>query len=514
MFHKVLRVSAWMLLVILLMSPVPSAAEPEPSPSEVDVSAADVEQSSAAEPDPAPSEAGASEADLDQSSMAEPDSVPSSAETGNVPSAAEPHPAPSEAGVSEADNDQSAAAEPGPVPSAAEPDPAPSQGGVSPANIQKAAAASGKDTSIIPLPVYATSRNGGNDYGFMPVWLFKDHEYIYGIFAPSVIYNDNTGLNFTLRYFGYPTVERRYRLFFNRSIGVDHEVSAEYWDDKFSSGRFKVYAKATYFRDSTYRFFGLTEASREEDETNYSNVEFSPEVSVGYYLPHNLTLSLREKFRLVSIRRGKLDTLPYTRSVYNSLDGISGGAALNNRLSLTYDSCAGGVCPTEGWLATIYGEANVGFSNTRFYTRIGLDVKKYFTLDSDGRFITVVKGAIELTGGRHVPFFERSTIGGENTMRGYGRYRFVDDGFILINIEERIRVFKLYLFGVWSDWEVAPFVDIGRVYSSFGKEFFRHYKINPGVGFRAIVEPNVVGRVDLGYSEEGLTAFVGLDFPF
>lgn len=400
-----------------------------------------------------------------------------------------------------------------PGPAAADPGPAPSGGGRDPADIQQAAAAVETDTSLIPLPVFATSRNGGNDYGFMPVWLYKDKEYIYGIFAPSVIYNDNTGLNFTLRYFGYPSVDRRYRLFFNQAIGVDREISGEYWDDKFSEGRLKVYGKATYFRDSTYRFFGFTEASQEEDETNYSNVEFTPEASVGYYLPNNLTLSLRERFRWVTIRRGKLDSLPYIQSEFRNLDGVTGGAVLNSRLSLTYDTCGGNICPTDAWVATVYGEANLGFTHTRLYTRIGLDVKKYFSLD-DGRFITVVKGAFELTGGRHVPFFERSTIGGENTLRGYGRYRFIDDGFILFNVEERIRVFRLYLFGVWSDWEVAPFVDMGRVYSSFRKDFLEHYKINPGVGFRAIVEPNVVGRVDLGYSDEGLTAFVGLDFPF
>jgi len=397
----------------------------------------------------------------------------------------------------------------------ADPGPATSSDGTdtNPADIQHAATSVGKDTSIIPLPVYATSRNEGNDYGFMPVWLFKDNEYIYGIFAPSVIYNDNTGLNLTLRYFGYPTVDRRYKLFFNRAIGVDHEVTGEYWDDRFSDGKYKVYVKATYFRDSTYRFFGLGEASREEDEANYSNVEFSPEASLGYYLPHNLTLSLRERFRWVTIRRGTSDNLPYIKEEFGGLDGLSGGAVLNSRLSLTYDSCAGGICPTDGWLAVIYGEANMAFTNSRVYTRIGLDVKKYFTLD-DGRFITVLKGAFELTGGSHVPFFERSTIGGENTLRGYGLYRFVDDGFVLLNLEERIRLFKLHIYGVWSDWEVAPFVDLGRVFSAFDKDFFNHYKVNPGVGFRAIVEPNVVGRVDIGYSDEGITAFVGLDFPF
>lgn len=369
------------------------------------------------------------------------------------------------------------------------------------------------ETSLIPLPVYATSRNGGNDYGIMPVWLLKEDEYVYGIFAPSVIYNDNTGVNLTLRYLGYPTVDKSYRLFLNRSIGVDHELTGEYWDNKHMDGRLRVFGRASYFRDSTYRFFGTGPRTREEDETNYSNVEFTPEASVGYYLPGNFIVSVREKFRLVTIRPGSLDKLPNAQDNFADLPGMNGGAVMKSRVTLTYDTRDDEVYPGSGWLANVYGEADVSFTGSRFYSKGGLDARKYISFD-DKRFITVIKGAIEVTGGHDVPFFERSYIGGENSMRGYGTFRFTDDGYIVLNIEERIRLFRANMFGVWSDFEAAPFVDMGRVYGSFGSGFFKGYKVNPGVGFRAIVEPNVVGRVDLGMSDEGLTAFVGLDFPF
>jgi len=42
-----------------------------------------------------------------------------------------------------------------------------------------------------------------------------------------------------------------------------------------------------------------------------------------------------------------------------------------------------------------------------------------------------------------------------------------------------------------------------------------NYAVNPGVGFRALVKPNVVGRVDIGYSTQaGAVTFVGIGFPF
>lgn len=369
-------------------------------------------------------------------------------------------------------------------------------------------------TEIIPLPVYDTSRNGGGEYGVMPVFLMKElNEYVYGIVAPSVVYNGNTGLNLTFRYLGYPTVDKNYRIFVNQSVGVDQEFTGEYWDKKLFDGRFRFYGRLTYFKDSTYRFFGLTEQSKKDTETNYTNCEFAPEFSLGYYLPHNFILSYGEKLRWVTIRRGKVTDLPYIKNDFSKLEGVNGGALIERKLTLGYDTRDDDVFPSKGWYANLYGMVGQSFTHNRTFTRAGLDARTFISF-WDQRLTTVIKGAVEETGGRDVPFYEQSTIGGENTLRGFGNFRFRDDGFILLNVEERIRLFKLHIFGVWSEWQAAPFVDVGRVYSSFSKGFFRHYEVNPGVGFRAIVRPNVVGRVDFGYGKEGLTAFMGLDFPF
>ena len=35
-----------------------------------------------------------------------------------------------------------------------------------------------------------------------------------------------------------------------------------------------------------------------------------------------------------------------------------------------------------------------------------------------------------------------------------------------------------------------------------------------GMGFRAVARPNVVGKVDVGFGEEGARLFVGLGYPF
>ena len=38
--------------------------------------------------------------------------------------------------------------------------------------------------------------------------------------------------------------------------------------------------------------------------------------------------------------------------------------------------------------------------------------------------------------------------------------------------------------------------------------------LSPGVGFRGLAPPSVVGHVEFGFSREGPAIYVGLDYPF
>ena len=133
---------------------------------------------------------------------------------------------------------------------------------------------------------------------------------------------------------------------------------------------------------------------------------------------------------------------------------------------------------------------------------------------NDARFVNVFRIMYNQTLGNNVPFLEQSILGGETTLRGYGRNRFIDNSFLLCNLEERIRLFRWEVFNVTADWEIAPFVDLGAVMESFDRAVVNNFEFNPGIGIRAIVRPNIVGRVDLGIGRDGPAIFVGLGYPF
>ena len=83
-----------------------------------------------------------------------------------------------------------------------------------------------------------------------------------------------------------------------------------------------------------------------------------------------------------------------------------------------------------------------------------------------------------------------------------------------MNLEERIRLFRWEVFDVIADWEVAPFVDFGSVMESFDISNSGSFEFNPGIGVRAVVRPNIIGRVDVGFGKDGPAVFVGLGYPF
>src|SRR5437899_10352200 len=84
--------------------------------------------------------------------------------------------------------------------------------------------------------------------------------------------------------------------------------------------------------------------------------------------------------------------------------------------------------------------------------------------DATKQYIFVFRGRLEGTvGGAAVPFFERSSLGGQNTLRAFGVGRFVDNHSLVFNFEERIQLFHLRIVGTVAAIETAPFLDVGKV---------------------------------------------------
>jgi hypothetical protein len=120
-----------------------------------------------------------------------------------------------------------------------------------------------------------------------------------------------------------------------------------------------------------------------------------------------------------------------------------------------------------------------------------------------------------------VPFWALSSLGGDRSvvgdrqpLRGFGSDRFIDRNLFSTSLEVRSKVLDLNLFKTDLTFEMAPFVDAGRVFHGLDDNPITRLHVAGGVGFRAIAQPFIVGYVDVGYGSQGVAVFSGIDYPF
>lgn len=372
------------------------------------------------------------------------------------------------------------------------------------------------DVQYFPIPAVSTSKNDGNDVGLIvPALMTGPDGDLKYLVAPMVVYNSIVGTRGTLNLFRYEPGGKELRGIASWTEKIERKFLLSYVDPGFSNGRYSIGFSAMHFKNATVRFFGLGPTTVKDDETNYTAAETRMNWRFGVYANEVTQIAVSQRFRhMQSIEAGATE-LPFTGGRFSQVPGVDGATILGQRISFHYDTRNNLVTPTDGTAVIAYAELNYNFKNgeSPLYSRYGLEIKKMFASESK-RAILVIRGDLQATLGTDVPFYEQSSLGGQNNLRGFGVDRYIDKQLISFSVEERIHVLRARLAGVIADFEIAPFIDTGQVFNSFRNVSFKDYRITPGIGFRGIIRPNVVGRIDYGYSKEGGAIFAGLDFPY
>ena len=372
------------------------------------------------------------------------------------------------------------------------------------------------DTQIFPIPSASTSKNDGSDAGLIvPILITDPDGELKYLMAPMVIKNSIVGTRGTFNLFRYDTGGRQMQFIASLTEKIERKLVFNYIDPAFSDGRYFLNFGGTFFKNATSRFFGLGQTTVEADETNYTAREARANWRFGVYANEVTQIAVGQRVRQVSLQRGATD-LPFTGDRYPTVDGVQGETIIiGHRATFYYDTRNNLISPTDGMAVTAYAEVNQNLSNSDspVFSRYELEVKKLFPSESK-RAILIVRADLQATLGSQVPFFEQSSLGGQNNLRGYGVDRFIDKHLIAASVEERIHLVRAKIAGVAADFEMATFLDTGQVFNDFKDVSFKDYRMTPGIGFRGIVRPNVVGRIDYGYSKEGGAIFAGLDFPY
>lgn len=374
------------------------------------------------------------------------------------------------------------------------------------------------ESTLFPLPVMATDPNSGSDYGFLPVWIFPRQDKAIGmILAPSAIYNDQNGTSLAFRLLAYPSKAFSYRLIANQSTGLTNYYEVSCRREALAAGDWSFSLAYSYETDTSLRFYGFGNNTPEAQETSYAARKHDLTVSVGRKLTSLVELRWYADLSHDSLSDHHLRGLPPTRQLFPEVMQDRKNLALAQGLAFILDTRDYKDTPTCGLLFRLYAEtARRTWGSEASFDRWGFAFKAFQPWDADHRFVTAMhlRGDF-LTRARQTPFYRWPALGGHTSYRGSGDDRWIDRHRVALTLEQRLEVFRLHHFGVISHWEVAPFLDIGKVFPTFGRFNFKGFHPAGGVAFRALVRPQVVGHVEVGFGSGGNNAvFMGLDYPF
>lgn len=375
---------------------------------------------------------------------------------------------------------------------------------------------------FIPVPEIATDPNGGTTVGILAAVLYTDSKnQITDIFAPDVETNTTLGPGGTFRFLSYPSEDTNWYATAGGQEKIARRVDVDYQTGRTRKQWWSFEGRFYFEKDPTERFFGVGNDSRLGNQTNYTTNQLYGLAVLGLNFTEDLQLALSVRPRRVRIQHGGFDSVPPIFRLFPHQKGIEGGSEVLNQAVFSYDTRDSLQVPRKGGLALVYfAIADRRFLSSVSYTRFGGELRRYYKINDK---ITLAGHAfVEYNpSGSETPFWSMGRLGGQEslltdqeTLRGYGAGRFIDNNVAVASGEVRTRVYDRDIFGTHGVLELAPFLDIGRVAHNLGFSPFDELHTVGGIGFRGIAEPFVVGFVDVGYGGEGVALFSGINYPF
>jgi hypothetical protein len=374
---------------------------------------------------------------------------------------------------------------------------------------------------FIPVPLISADPNSGLTLGLIPTWVMTDDNHdVSRIVAPDVLYNPNFGFGVHARIFSFASADEQWSAVAGVKQRVEREFDGEYQTGRSRLDRWSISYSLIYDRDGTTRFFGIGNQTRQRAQTNYTDQQELGQVQIGLNLNHTWQILYTVHLQEVHVLPGSLGGVA---SIETRFPGTLGSdQQLLNRVSLVYDTRDDVTVPTRGmeWVVYVGAAAKGGLINDSSYSEAGIDGRGVWPL-APGTLLAAHMSLRYMPTVRDAPFWALSSLGGgvsvlggEQPLRGYGAGRFYDRNSFSTTVELRHKMFTFDAVTTKLDIEIAPFVDLGRVFSSTSTDPLDHLHPVAGVGFRGIARPFVVGYVDVGYGSDGAAVFTGLNYPF
>jgi hypothetical protein len=376
------------------------------------------------------------------------------------------------------------------------------------------------DWSLIPLPEIIVDPNEGTTVGFLPVIVVATKsKSIRSIIAPDVRYNDTFGVYPTFRFFDYPDPKQKYFVMGGKGTLRGEYAEADYNGQDLLHGWLDLWANGRHEQDPFERFFGFGNRTLDSKESNYTSTMERASLFTGVNFYGSFQGFWATRISEVRVGRGGVTHLPQVRdpaSGFSNVNGVRGATTVGQQFGLAFDTRDARDIPTQGVFANSAIEVvDKSLGSSHSFIKYGFEGKAFVPLRADRRFIVALHAALDyLQHGDNAPFYEKNAIGGIHSLRAYGSGRFRDNNRFVFQSELRSNVYEREIFGVRAHLEVAPFLDVAQVFGSSREFPLEDLHVVGGLGFRAVVIPQVVAYVDFGSSGGAPAAFTGIDYPF
>lgn len=369
------------------------------------------------------------------------------------------------------------------------------------------------ETKIMPLPVWATSPNEGTTWGAMPVVMriCSEDQRTAWLIAPSVTWNSVIHLTGTVRLFAYPDPDTTLTVIASASTRINYRLLAVWQQLPKADDAWTDEATLRVDRSAFARFYGLGPDTPDSAETSYTAAHAIASERRGHNLIEHVNAGVSLGVEHDGIEDRGVPGLPLAPEVFPGVPGMHGATVLWQGLDVRYDDRDGGDYAEQGVRLEAWAAVVEGLSGSPTFLRAGAQargvVPELSWLSGAARLAWTAVTASD------VPFYHQSTLGGAFLLRGFPEGRFVDRQAWTIEAEQRIRVLQTHIFGVVADWRADPFIAAGQVFGGFGSAL-SHPRLAGGVGLRAFVHPNLVGRLDVASGGEGITVYVEIGYPY
>jgi len=271
---------------------------------------------------------------------------------------------------------------------------------------------------------------------------------------------------------------------------------------KLQTERAFLYLRAAYENSPQIDFYGKGPDSSEDDRTSYRLETAHFNVNAGYRLFGFLGLGITGSMVNVHTGPGKRGGVPSTDEIFDQDSAPGLGED-------TYFANAGGFMfidyldrpqgPRSGGLYGFRARQFTDMDLEKFsFRQVDFEAQQYIPYFNKTRVIAL-RAMATLTfenSGNTIPFYAQPKVGGNNSLRGFQRYRFYDKHALVLTAEHRWHAF--------SGLDMAMFVDAGKVASRRADLDFTDLEVSYGFGFRFKLNEAYFMRIDVAGGQEGL----------